>query len=288
MHYVQSKKILTRFNEVNLYRGCTHGCIYCDSRCNCYHMKHEFDNIEVKENSIELLDKSLRRMKEKKIIGIGSMSDPYIPLEKELQYTKKALELIYKYGHGFRCITKSNLILRDIDLLKKVNQKTAALVNITLTCMDDRISKIIEPGVIPTTQRIKIIEKLRKEDIPTYAWIKPVLPYITDTKENITQIMDSCIEAGITGVYCPNLTVSLRDGNREYFYQKLDEHFPGLKEKYMKEFNNKNYAISPENDKLLKIIHKKAKQNSIIYKQKELEKQLTTIPKKKEIQTTLF
>ena len=287
MHYVQAKSILTRFNEINLYRGCQHGCIYCDSRCDCYYMNHEFTDIEVKQNSLHLLEKSLRRMNEKKIIGMGSMSDPYIPLEKDLKYTRRALELIYKYGHGFRCITKSDLILRDIDLIKKVNEKTRAIICVTVTSMDDDVSKIIEPTVMPTTQRFKIMDELSKEDIPVFAWIKPVLPYITDSVENISQIVDNCIEANVTGIYCPSATVSLRDGNREYFYKKLDNHFPGLKEKYIGEFGDKPYAISPNNVEILNIIRKKSKQNNLMYKQKDLEEFFSKFPEK-EFQSTLF
>lgn len=191
MHYINAKSILSKNNGINLYRGCTHGCIYCDSRSNVYNMQHDFEDVEIKENSIELLKKALKNKKEKCMIGTGSMTDPYIPLEEKLEYLRKTLKLIYRYGHGFTCITKSDLVLRDLDILKKINEKSKVVVQMTLTCMDDELSKKIEPHVCPTTRRIEVLEILKNEKIPTVVWLTPVLPYITDNSENINAIIDA-------------------------------------------------------------------------------------------------
>ena len=147
MHYKKVKGILSSSNGMNLYRGCIHGCIYCDSRSKCYQMDHEFRDVEIKENALELLEMSLRRKRNKCMIGMGSMSDPYIPIEKEIQHTRKALEIVYKYGFGITLITKSDLIVRDLDLLTKINEKSKCVIQMTLTTYKDSLCKIIEPNV---------------------------------------------------------------------------------------------------------------------------------------------
>ena len=158
MHYTNAKSILSNKNGMNLYRGCSHGCIYCDSRSKVYNMNHDFEDIEVKENGIRLLKAALKRKKEKVMIGTGSMTDPYIPLEKKLNYMRESLELIYKYGHGFTCITKSNLVLRDLDLIKKINEKSKAVIQMTLTTADEDLCKIIEPNVSTTKERVETLK----------------------------------------------------------------------------------------------------------------------------------
>ncbi|RAP54567.1 MAG: radical SAM protein, partial [Methanosphaera sp. rholeuAM130] len=253
MHYVNVKSILSKNNGMNLYRGCTHGCIYCDSRSNVYNMNHDFEDVEVKENSLELLKKALKNKKEKVMVGSGSMSDPYMDLEDELNYTRRAMELVYKYSHGFTCITKSDLILRDLDLLKKINEKSKAVVQMTLTCMDDDISRIIEPNVCTTRRRLDVLRVLKENNIPIVVWLAPVLPYITDSYDNINSLLDECIDLEVEGIICFGMGMTLRDGNREYYYGKLDEHFPGLKQRYIREFGN-SYAISsPNNRDLMKL-----------------------------------
>ena len=121
-------------NGMNLYRGCSHGCIYCDSRSKCYHMEHAFEDIEVKENALDLLEHALRHKKKKCMIGTGSMTDPYIPLETELGTVRKALQLIYEHGFGFTVITKSDRILRDLDLLQKINERTKSVQEAGAEC----------------------------------------------------------------------------------------------------------------------------------------------------------
>lgn len=289
MHYITAKTILSAKNGMNIYRGCTHGCIYCDSRSKVYNMKHPFEDVAVKKNSHELLRKALHNKKERCMIGLGSMSDPYIPLEKNIEYTRKTLELIYRYGHGFTCITKSDLILRDIELLKKINKNTKAVVQVTLTCTDDRISKIIEPNVSTTNERIKVLQKLDQENIPTIVWLTPVLPYITDTEENITGILDACISNNVKGVICFGMGLTLREGNREYYYENLEKHFPGLKKVYQEKYGE-NYSLqSPYNKKLMKIFNEKTQKAGLMNNPKEIFKYLNTLPRKiKTRQSTLF
>lgn len=286
MHYVNTKTILSPKNGMNLYRGCTHGCIYCDSRSDVYNMDHDFEDIEVKQNALELLKKELLK-RPKAMIGTGAMTDPYIPLEKHLQYVRKSLELIYRYGFGFTCITKSDLILRDLDLLKKINEKTRVVVQMTLTTADDELCKILEPNVAPTSRRVEVLKKLNEENIPTIVWLCPILPYINDTAKNINSIIDYCIDANIKGILCYNMGVTLRDGDREYFYEKLDEHFPGLKNKYIREFGNKYSINSSDNQKLMNIFRYRTKEHGILNNFDEIYKFLYHFPQKS-VQSTLI
>lgn len=248
---------------MNLYRGCTHGCIYCDSRSDVYNMNHRFEDIEVKQNALELLKKELIRRKPA-MVGTGAMTDPYVPLEGRLEYLRKSLELIYRYGFGFTCITKSDLILRDLDLICKINEKSKAVVQITLTTASDDLCRIVEPNVCPTSRRVEVLEKLKEKGIPTVVWLCPILPYINDTEENINSILDSCIETGVRGIINMGMGLTLRQGNREYFYRKLDEHFPGLKERYVREFGNDYSIPSPNERELRKIFERRTSENGIL------------------------
>ncbi|MBR5504014.1 MAG: radical SAM protein [Methanobrevibacter sp.] len=278
MHYTNAKSILSTKNGMNLYRGCSHGCIYCDSRSKVYNMKHDFEDIEVKENGIRLLKNALKRKREKVMIGTGSMTDPYIPLERDLKYMRESLELIYKYGHGFTCITKSDLILRDLDLIKQINEKTKAVVQITLTTADEDLCKILEPNVCTTKERVKVLKTMNDNGIPTIVWLCPILPYINDTEENINQILDYCIETNVKGILCFEMGLTLREGNREYFYKNLDEHFPGLKEKYRRTYKN-SYAIrSPNNKKLMKLFYEKTNEHNIMNNINEIFNYLHEFP----------
>lgn len=263
MHYVNSKSILSNKNGMNLYRGCTHGCIYCDSRSEIYGMNHSFEDIEVKKNYLELLKKELRK-RPPAMIGTGAMTDPYIPLENHLGHVRNTLELIYKYGFGFTCITKSDLILKDLDLLKKINGKTRVVVQMTLTTADDDLCRILEPNVCPTSRRVEVLNALKEENIPTVVWLCPILPYINDTEDNINSILDYCIDADVKGIFCHEMGLTLRKGNREYFYRKLDEHFPGLKERYVEEYGDCYSIPSPNNKKLMGIFKRRTSENGIL------------------------
>mgnify|MGYP001711008973 FL=1 len=248
---------------MNLYRGCTHGCIYCDSRSECYQIKHTFEDIEIKENAIELLESALRRKRNKCMIGTGSMSDPYMPLEEKIGMTRKAVETVYRYGFGFTVITKSTLILRDLELLRAVNKKAKCVVQMTLTTYNDSLCKILEPNVAVTSERFTVLKKLRDAGIPTVVWLTPILPFINDTIENIEGILQYCIEAKVFGIICFGMGLTLRDGSREYFYKNLDAAFPGLKEKYIQRYGNNYSVISPHNARLMNLFRTRCKEHSI-------------------------
>ncbi len=265
MHFVNAKSILSAKNGMNLYRGCSHGCIYCDSRSKCYHIDHAFEDIEVKANAIELLEDALKRKRSKCMLGTGSMTDPYIPLEKEIGNVRKALSLADQYGFGFTLITKSDRVLRDLDLLKAINDKTKCVVQMTLTTCDEDLCKIIEPNVSTTRERAAVLQKLRDAGIPTVVWLSPILPFINDTEENIRGILEYCIEAEVYGIICFGMGLTLREGNREYFYSQLDRLFPHLKEKYIRTYGMQYQISSPRNDMLMKIFHQLCEENGILH-----------------------
>lgn len=250
-------------------------------------MKHDFEDIEVKENGVELIKKALKSKKKKAMIGSGSMSDPYMPLEYNLQYMRKILELIYRYGFGFTCITKSNLILRDLDLLKKINEKTKVVVQVTLTTFDEESCKKIEPNVCTTKERFELLKILNKEGIETVVWLCPILPFINDNYDNIDKLLDLCIEANVKGIICFGMGLTLRDGDRQYFYKKLDELFPGLKEKYIKEFKNSYNVTSPNNMELMDLFYKKTSKNDILNNPDEIFTYIREFPEDSK-QATLF
>ena len=226
MHYVKAKGILSQDNGMNLYRGCTHGCIYCDSRSRCYQINHIFEDIEVKENALVLLEKALKAKRKRCMIGTGAMTDPYLPLEERLELTRGALELIYQYGFGAAVQTKSDRCLRDLELLAKINERSKAVLQMTLTTHGDGLCRILEPNVSPTSRRVAALKQFREAGVPTVVWLSPILPYINDTRENIEGLLESCIEAGVKGILCFNMGLTLREGSREYFYTQLDMHFP--------------------------------------------------------------
>lgn len=265
MHEVEVKGILSAKNGINIYRGCTHGCIYCDSRSRCYQMNHDFEDIEVKINAPEVLEDALRRRRKKCMIGTGAMSDPYIHLEEKLGNTRKCIELIHSYGFGLAIQTKSARILRDLDLLKKINEKAKCVVQMTFTTYDETLCKIIEPNVSTTKERFEVLKIMRDSGIPTVVWLSPILPFINDTEENIGGLLDYCIEAKVQGIICFGIGLTLREGNREYFYKKLDEHFPGMKERYIKNYGYSYEINSPNNDRLMNIVKNTCKQNGVMY-----------------------
>lgn len=265
MHFVKVKGILSSENGMNLYRGCQHGCIYCDSRSLCYQMNHVFEDIEVKENALELLEQALKRKRKPCMIGTGSMTDPYIPLEEELRLTRGALELIRDYGFGVSVLTKSTRVLRDLDLLAEINRRAKAVVQMTLTTHDDRLCRILEPNVSVTSERVAALKAFREAGVPTVVWLDPILPFLNDTRENITGILESCMEAGVRGILCFNMGLTLREGNREYFYARLDRHFPGLKEEYIRTYGNRYEVNSPRNRELMALFHASCEKAGILH-----------------------
>jgi DNA repair photolyase len=264
LHTVKAKGILSAQNGMNIYRWCTHGCIYCDSRSKCYQMNHAFEDVEVKINAPELLEKALRSKRRKCMIGTGAMSDPYIHLEEEFQLTRRCLELIREYGFGLAIQTKSARILRDLDLLLAIHEQAKCVVQITLTTYDDDLCKILEPQVSTTSERFEVLKILRDHGISTVVWLCPILPLINDTEENVRGLMDYCIEAKVKGVLCFGMGMTLREGNREYYYQKLDEHFPGMKEQYMARYGNRYQIVSPRHEKLMRIVHELCDKHAMI------------------------
>jgi DNA repair photolyase len=269
MHETEVKGILSAQNGINIYRGCTHGCIYCDSRSKCYKMHHDFEDIEIKLNATKVLEDILQRKRKKCMIGTGAMSDPYIHLEENLRNTRKCIELIHSYGFGLAIQTKSARILRDLDLLKKINEKTKCVVQMTLTTYDEALCKVIEPNVSTTRERFEVLKIMRDNGIPTVVWLSPILPFINDTEENIRGILDYCIEAKVHGIICFGMGLTLREGNREYFYKKLDEHFPGMKARYKERYNYAYQIPSPNNDRLMDMMKKTCKTHGILFDIKE-------------------
>lgn len=255
MHFVDVKGILSSHNGMNLYRGCTHGCIYCDSRSACYQFTHAFEDIEVKQNAPELLEKALYSKRKKCMIGTGAMCDPYMHCEEQLQLTRRCLELIDRYGFGVAIQTKSDRILRDLDLLTSINRKAKCVVQMTLTTYDEELCRIVEPHVCTTRRRYEVLQIMRENGIPTVVWLSPILPYINDTRENIEGILGYCRDAGVYGIICFGMGVTLRQGDREYFYAALDKHFPGLHEKYHRRFGYAYEIPSDRSKELMGYFH---------------------------------
>lgn len=265
MHFVDAKGILSAQNGMNLYRGCTHGCIYCDSRSACYGFTHDFEDIEVKQNAPELLERALRSKRRKCMIGTGAMCDPYMHCEETLKLTRKCLEIIDFYEYGVAIQTKSDRILRDLDLLESINRKAKCVVQMTLTTYDEALCKILEPNVCTTKERVKALQIFRDHHIPTIVWLSPILPYINDTRENIEGILDYCIEAKVYGIICFDMGVTLRDGDREYFYAALDRHFPGKKALYQKRYGHAYEVPSDRNRELMALFREKCEKNGIVH-----------------------
>lgn len=288
MHFTEVKGILSAQNGMNIYRGCTHGCIYCDSRSRCYGFTHEFEDVEVKSNAVELLESALKRKRKKCMIGTGAMSDPYMPIEAKLGNMRRVLELAERHGFGIAVQTKSDLALRDLDLFRKINEKTKCVVQVTLTTADDALCKKIEPNVCVTSARVKMLEVLRDNGIPTVVWLCPILPYINDTAENINGIMDCCERAGVYGVINFGMGLTLREGNREYFYSALDRLFPRLKERYMREFGWRYEVTSPNSAELTALFRKRCKSGGMECDNDKIFAYLHEFPRPRVVQPRLF
>ena len=287
MHFVNAKTILTP-HSMNIYRGCSHGCIYCDSRSKCYQFSHEFEDIEVKQNAPELLEEALAKKRKRCMIGTGSMGDPYIPIEKELGLMRRCLEIIDRYNFGSTLITKSDLVLRDLDILTRINNKTKAVVQMTLTTADDDLCRKIEPGVCPTSRRFEVLCACRDAGIPTVVSFSPLLPFINDTQENIDGIIDYCSRAGVKAILCFGIGLTLREGNREYFYKALDRHFPGLKDRYIKTFGYNYEASSPRAHELYIYLKERCRQNKIMLGTDSVFKWIEEFPERESLQPSLF
>ena len=288
MHLKEAKGILSAHNGMNISRGCTHGCIYCDSRSKCYHIEHDFEDVQIKSNAPVLLEDALKRKRKKCIIGTGAMTDPYIPIPENLTNIRSCLEIIDKYGCGVAIQTKSDLILRDIDLLVSINKKAKTIVQTTFTTFDEDLCKIIEPNVCGTKRRFEVLKIMQEKGIQTIVWLCPFLPFINDTEENLQGLLNYCIDAGVYGILFWGGGMTLREGSREYFYKKLDEHFPGLKDVYHKKYGYKYEIHSDNNDKLKKLFYETCKKNNIVTGVDNLFKYMGTYEEKSAAQIELF
>lgn len=281
MHFVDAKGILSSQNGMNLYRGCTHGCIYCDSRSACYQFTHAFEDIEVKQNAPALLERALRSKRKKCVIGTGAMCDPYMHCEEELQLMRKCLELIDQYGFGVTVQTKSDRVLRDLDLLTSIHRKAKCVVQMTLTTYDEELCRIVEPQVCTTRRRYEVLKIMQENGIPTVVWLSPILPYINDTRENIQGILEYCRDAGVYGIICFGMGMTLRQGDREYYYAALDRHFPGLHEKYHRRYGYDYELPSDHTGELMAYFRAFCAENHIVSDVDEIFAYLHTFPENK-------
>ena len=290
MHFVDAKGILTgsggRYG-MNIYRGCTHGCVYCDSRSRCYRFTHPFEDVEVKRNAPELLELALRSKRRRGMVATGAMSDPYMHCEEELGLTRRCLEILLKYGFGAAIQTKSDRILRDIDLLDEINRTAKCVVQMTLTTWDGDLCRILEPNVCDTERRIEVLGAMRERGIPTVVWMTPILPFLNDTPENVTSILNACARAGVKGVIDFGMGLTLREGDREYYYAALDRHFPGMKERYVRRYGNAYVLPSPRAKELTAILRRICGENGMLSDPEECFGYMADLPERDE-QLRLF
>jgi len=248
---IEAKTLLARVREpdtwfgltyrTNLYRGCAHQCIYCDTRSGCYEIEDFDHEVLVKRNALDLLEKELVGKRAKGTIGLGSMNDPYQPVEAERRLTRGALERIARYGFPVHVLTKSDLVLRDLDLLKQVPR---AVVSLTITTTDDALAALVEPFAPPPSARVRALRTLAEAGIETRIALMPVLPFIEDSEENVRAIVEAGREAGVTAIVA-SFGMTLRDRCREHYYAKLDVHFPGLRGRYERTFGERYVCPSP-------------------------------------------
>lgn len=280
MELIPAKQILSQrtYNEnwfgtnynMNIYKGCSHGCIYCDSRSECYGIE-TFDKVKGKDKAIDIINTELKAKRKKGVIGTGAMSDPYNPLEKEYNYTRKALELIDLYNFGVAIATKSELITRDIDILKSITTHSPVIVKITITTTEDALGKKIEPKASLPSKRFEAIKRLSENGIFAGILLMPVLPFIADNEKNIINIINQAADSGAKFIY-PYFGVTLRQGQREYFYSKLDENFKGIKNKYVEEYGFSYECSSVRSKELWKIFKTECDKKEILYKMSDIIK----------------
>ena len=279
MHFVQARGILSAKNGINPYRGCTHGCIYCDARSVCYHMTHDFEDVEVKENAPELLDRALAGKRKKCMISTGAMCDPYNACETEVRLTRRCLEVLSRRGFGAAVLTKSARVLEDLPLFQQIHKRAKCVVQMTLTTCDEALCRVIEPNVSTTRERFEALLTLRGAGIPTVVWLSPLLPFLNDTEENLRGILEMCFEAGVRGIVCFGMGLTLREGDREYFYQKLDEHFPGLKRRYAATYGNAYILPSPNERRLFSLFDELCTRRNVLHTPEEVFRDLNEFPR---------
>lgn len=278
MEFIPAKTILSGYSEqnswfgnnynMNIYKGCSHGCIYCDSRSECYGVDN-FDQVRAKEKALALIERELRAKRKKGVVGTGAMSDPYNPYEKEYKLTRGALELINRFGFGVSIATKSDLIVRDMDLLREIGKHSPVLVKITITTADDLLCSKIEPNAAVSSRRFKAIKTLSQGGIFAGVLLMPVLPFIEDTEDNINRIIDLAYQSGAKFIY-PAFGVTLRQNQRDWYYKKLDELFPALKEKYIKNYGDAYECRCLKAKELWSLFQCKCDDYEILYNMKDI------------------
>ena len=272
MEILKTKTIMTKSNQgnrwfgidyhMNLYKGCPFGCIYCDSRCEAYHIEN-FDEVRIKENALEILEEELKSKGLKGVVSFGTLSDPYNPEEKELELTRNALKLIAKYKFGVSIDTKSDLILRDIDLLQEISEYNNVIIKISITTYDDELARKLEPKVITSTKRFQVLKILRQNNIYAGVLMTPVLPFLTDTEENITNMILKSKESDAKFIYT-KMGMTLKTNQRDYYYKALDVLYPGLKEDYIAVYGSKHICNSLHYRHLMELYLKMCSENNIL------------------------
>ena len=296
MEYISAKTIITRNKispywfdceyNMNIYKGCCHGCIYCDSRSECYRID-DFDRIRAKENCLELIRNELRRKVKSGVVAMGAMSDPYNPFEKELELTRHALELISAYGFGAAAATKSDLIARDCDIFSEISEHSPVLAKITITCADNGLSKLIEPNAPPSSRRFEALARLAERGVFCGVLLMPILPFINDSEENVLNIARRAKECGAKFVY-PSFGVTLRQNQREYFFDKLREIFPNdnYVRRYVSSFGSSYFCSSPNAKRLYASFSEECRRLGLAYDIKEINRLYRQVYTDK--QTSLF
>ncbi len=272
MHYKEVKAILSPQNGMNIYRGCTMGCLYCDARSKCYRVTHAFEDVEIKQKADDMLEHALKRKRTKSMISTGTMNDPYIELECELELFRRCLNQIERFEFGLVLKTRSELILRDLDILSSIARKTKCVVIIPLSAADDKLSKKLEPGAAITSKRVEILKTLRDKGITTIVSIEPIIPFINDDTENIKTILDYCVDAGVYGIMCEETGILLRDGSKEYFMSALHRKFPGIEEIYEDKFYDAGEVLSEHSSELTGLINKTCDEHGIVRDREELKR----------------
>jgi DNA repair photolyase len=252
-------------HNMNIYKGCNQGCIYCDSRSSCYQIK-EFDRVKVKRDVPQKVAKELEGKRKKGVISLGGMSDPYNHLEEKLQYTRSVLEEINKHQFGVSCITKNKRIIRDFDLYQKINQHSLVNIGVTITTFDDRLQGRIERNVSSSSERFNIIKQAKDKGLYAGILMMPILPFINDTPSNIKAIVEQAHLVGADYIY-PSFGVTLRDNQRQYFFHKIGEE---LTKKYIKEFKDSYMCLSPNVKQLKKVFIEECTKYGIAYKMEDI------------------
>ncbi|QWT54086.1 SPL family radical SAM protein [Eubacterium sp. MSJ-33] len=270
MHYKEVKAILSPQNGLNVYRGCSYSCVFCDARSTCHRMDHEFDDIEVKAHAVDMLEYALKKKRTKSMIQIGASSEPYIPLEEELQLVRRCLNQIERFDFGLVLYTHSTLALRDIDILDKINRKTKCIVIVRLSTSDDALAKQMEADTSLPSERLMLMKKLTARGITVIVRLAPILPFINDSLENIQELLSYCEQANVYGILTDKMCPVLREGNRERFYQQLYKKFPDIYDRYEEVYGDEKTLKTENYDAIMTYIRETCEAHGIQYDKEEL------------------